>query len=130
MVFSHAESRLKDALIIQTEVEFLSMYVGQPLFSEVEMFLRQRGFMLHRFFPVVSRVIRPLLVGDDIRAGLSQVFWADAIFIRDITRLELLSDQQLLSMAVIAHDCYQSLDLVLHLLTEYDRRQGMQFSVA
>jgi FkbM family methyltransferase len=130
MVFSHAEARLKDALVIQTEVEFLSLYVGQPLFSEVELFLRHRGFMFHRFFPVVSRVIRPLLVGNDIRAGLSQAVWADAIFVRDITRLELLSEQQLLGMAVIAHDCYQSLDLVLHLLTEYDRRKGMQFAAA
>jgi FkbM family methyltransferase len=127
MVFSHAEARLKDTLVIQTEVEFMPMYVGQPLFSEVEMFLRQRGFMFHRFFPAVSRVIKPLLVGNDPYAGLSQALWADAIFVRDITRLELLSDQQLLGMAAIAHDCYQSIDLVLHLLTEHDRRKSTQF---
>ena len=110
--------------MIQTEVEFLSMYEGQPLFSEVEIFLRKQGFMLHRFFPAVSRVMRPLLVDNNIFAGLSQMFWADAIFMRDVTRLNLLGDQQLLKMAAILHDCYGSIDVVLRLLTEHDTRTG------
>ncbi|TAN55678.1 MAG: FkbM family methyltransferase, partial [Magnetospirillum sp.] len=86
MALSNGLARLSDTLVIQTEVEFMPMYVGQPLFSEVESFLRGRGFMLHRFFPLVSRVVRPLLVNNDIRAGLSQLLWADAVFVRDITR--------------------------------------------
>ncbi len=124
MAFKNAEARLKDALVIQTEVEFLQMYVGQPLFSEVEIFLRQRGFMFHRFFPMVSRVIAPMLVGGSIYAGMSQMVWADAIFVRDLTRLDLLTDRQLLSFAAIVHECYQSLDMTLHLLNELDRRAG------
>jgi FkbM family methyltransferase len=35
MVFENARDRLSSALVIQTEVEFLPMYLGQPLFSEV-----------------------------------------------------------------------------------------------
>jgi len=124
MALSHAKKRLKTTLVIQTEVEFLAMYEGQPLFSEVEMFLRKQGFMLHRFYPAVSRVMRPLLVDDNIYAGLSQLFWADAIFMRDITRLDLLSDQQLLKMAAILHDCYGSIDVVLRLISEHDARTG------
>jgi FkbM family methyltransferase len=124
MALSHAKQRLKTTLVIQTEVEFLPMYEGQPLFSEVEMFLRKQGFMLHRFYPAVSRVMRPLLVDNNIFAGLSQLFWADAIFIRDITRLTVLSDQQLLKMAAILHDCYGSIDVVLRLLSEHDTRTG------
>ena len=100
----HATSRLKTTLVIQTEVEFLPMYVGQPLFSEVEMFLRSQGFMLHRFFPTVSRVMRPLLVENNIYAGLSQVAWADAIFVRDFTQLAVLGDQQLLKAGAIHPD--------------------------
>ncbi len=124
MALTHAKKRLKTTLVIQTEVEFLSMYEGQPLFSEVEIFLRKQGFMLHRFFPAVSRVMRPLLVDNNIFAGLSQMFWADAIFMRDVTRLNLLGDQQLLKMAAILHDCYGSIDVVLRLLTEHDTRTG------
>ena len=124
MALSHAKKRLKTTLVIQTEVEFLPMYEGQPLFSEVEIFLRKQGFMLHRFYPTVSRVMAPLVVDNNIYAGLSQLFWADAIFIRDITRLTLLSDQQLLKMAAILHDCYGSIDVALRLLVEHDTRTG------
>jgi FkbM family methyltransferase len=122
MAFSHAQNRLREILVIQTEVEFLPLYSGQPLFSEVELFLRKRGFMLHKFDAINTRVVRPMLVNNDIRAGLSQVMAADAVFIRDLTTLEMLADSQLLVMARILHDCYQSLDLVYHLLVEYDRR--------
>jgi FkbM family methyltransferase len=126
LVLQHAEATLAQALVIQSEVEFLKMYHDQPLFSDIESFLRQRGFMFHRFYPQTSRVIQPMLVNNDIYAGLSQLLWADAIFVRDITRLEYLSDRGLLSMAKIMHDCYRSDDLVLHLLREYDRRTGEQ----
>lgn len=130
MALRNAQNCLRDTLVIQTEVEFLSMYVGQPLFSEVESFLRQQGFMFHRFFPQVSRIIRPLLVNNNIFGGMSQLLWADAVFMRDITRLDLLQDDQLLNMAAILHDCYQSIDVVLHLLAEHDRRTGSQFGAA
>ncbi|HEX3732461.1 MAG TPA: FkbM family methyltransferase [Mycobacteriales bacterium] len=122
MALSHGKTRLRDALLIHCEVEFLPLYIGQPLFSEVEAFLRGAGFVLHRFFPAVSRVVRPLLLNDDLYAGLSQLVWADAIFIKDLSRLEALSDAQLLKTARILHDCYQSVDVALYLLTEYDRR--------
>ena len=124
MALSHAKKRLKTTLVIQTEVEFMPMYEGQPLFSDVDIFLRKQGFMLHRFYPTVSRVVRPLLVDNNIYAELSQLTWADAIFIRDLTRLELLSDQQLLKTAAILHDCYGSIDVVLHLLAAHDTRTG------
>jgi FkbM family methyltransferase len=124
MALRHAEARLHDMLVIHTEVEFLPMYVGQPLFSDIDMFLRQHGFVFHRFEPTVSRVIAPLLVNNDIYAGMSQLLWADAIFVKDFTRLDLLTERQLLSMAAIMHDCYRSFDLVLHLLTEHDARAG------
>jgi FkbM family methyltransferase len=126
MVLQHSEEALASALVIQSEVEFLPMYIGQPLFSDVERFLRQRGFMFHRFHPQTSRVILPMLVNDDIYAGMSQLLWADAIFVRDITHLERFSDRALLAAAKIMHDCYRSVDLALHLLSEYDRRTGEQ----
>jgi FkbM family methyltransferase len=128
MALSHGVERLGDAVVIQTEVEFMPLYVDQPLFSDIDIFLRRHGFMLHRFFPTVSRVIRPLLMDNNIYAGLSQLVWADAVFIRDITRLDLLSDDNLLDMAAILHECYKSVDATLHLLGEHDRRTGTEFA--
>ena len=122
MVFENAVQRLSQAVVIHTEVEFLSMYIGQPLFSDVERFLRGQGYVLHKFAPLVTRDLSPILLSNDPYTGHSQILWADAIFVRDFTRLELLSSEQLLRMAVILYDCYQSYDIVLHLLREHDRR--------
>ena len=116
------------AVVVHCETEFLKMYADQPLFSEIELFLRGRGFAFHRFFPIVSRMVQPLSIGDDIYAGMSQQFWADSVFIRDLTRLDALSDKQILAMAAILHDCYQSLDVVVHLLIAYGRRTGRELA--
>jgi FkbM family methyltransferase len=124
MVFQNATERLKAASVIHTEVEFLSMYRDQPLYGEVDLFLRSHGFVLHRFDPLVSRIVKPLSVPNNPFAGMSQVFWADAIYIRDFTRLELFTSAQLLNLSVILHDCYRSYDVALHLLLEHDRRGG------
>ena len=124
MVFEHAQKRLANCLVIQTEVEFLPMYEGQPLFSEIELFLRRRGFFVHRFMPLASRVVQPMKIGENIYAGLSQIFWTDAIFVRDFTRFQLLSPEQLLKLALILHDVYASHDIVLRALMEYDRRNN------
>ena len=124
MVLRHAEQRLRDALVIQAEVEFLPLYKGQPLFSEMELFLRARGFVLHRFFPTVSRAVQPMMVNNDPYAGLGQLVWADAVFIRDLTRLDALSDRQLLAMAMILHDAYGAYDIAFRLVAEHDGRTG------
>ena len=122
MMFQNATERLRTAVVIHTEVEFLEMYHGQPLFGDVEKFLRGHGYVLHQFAPLVTRDFRPVLLGSDPYVGHSQVMWADAIFVRDFAKLEKLTAEQLLRMAVILHDCYRSFDLVLLLLREHDRR--------
>ncbi len=127
MVFENAVKRLGTASVIHTEVEFLPMYVGQPLFSEVEKFLRGHGYVLHTFAPLVTRDFSPILLSDDPYAGHSQIFWADAVFVRDFTRLDRLDSDHLLRMAVVLYDCYRSHDLVLYLLREHDRRTGQGF---
>ncbi|MBW6400656.1 FkbM family methyltransferase [Roseomonas sp. HJA6] len=124
MVLRHAETRLRDAVVIQAEVEFLPLYKGQPLFSEMELFLRGHGFALHRFFPTVTRAVQPMMVNNDPYGGLGQIVWADAVFIRDLTQLDALSDRQLLATAVILHDAYGAFDIVFRLLAEHDRRRG------
>jgi FkbM family methyltransferase len=128
MALKNATARLKDAVVIHCETEFLQMYKGQPLFSDIELFLRSHGFSFHRFFPVVSRMVQPLSMGEDIYAGMSQEFWADTVFIRDLTKLDALTERQILAMAAILHDCYQSVDVVVHLLIAYGRRTGRELA--
>ena len=128
MVFQSAPNRLRDAVVIQTEVEFLPMYRNQPLYSDVDQALRRHGFVLHRFVQTESRVVRPMLLRNDIYANLSQCLYADAVFVKDFTRADRLQPDQLLKAAVILHDCYHSFDLVLLFLAEHDRRTGSTYA--
>lgn len=130
MVFKSAPRRLSEALVIHTEVEFLPLYKDQPLFSDVEAFLRGQGFVLHRFEPLVSRAMKPILVNNSPYAPFKQVIWADAIFVRSFLNLAGLDGEEILKLSTILHDCYQSFDLVHVLLSEHDRRTGQQLAPA
>ncbi len=127
-VFRNGVKRLSNCLVVHTEVEFLPMYQNQPLFSEVELFLRGHGFLFHRFAPLVSRMIRPMRPKGNIYGGLSQMFWADAIFVRDFTKLAALDSVQLTKMALILHDIYGSYDLALRCLMACDSKMGTQLA--
>jgi FkbM family methyltransferase len=71
-----AEKLLKTQKIglIYTEVEFVSIYKEQPLFSDIELYLRQFGYSLYK--------IMNLKHNDN-----GQLLWADAIFINIVHNL-------------------------------------------
>jgi hypothetical protein len=73
-------------------------------------------------------MISPFIIDGDAYGGLNQIVWADAIFIRDLTRLDLYSDHQLVVTAHLVHDMYKSFDVSSALLTEYDRRRSAGLS--
>ena len=123
-VFRNGMNKLKDCLVIHTEVEFLPMYEGQPLFSEVELFLRDHGFTFHRFEPLISRILQPLLINDDIRRELSQVTYADAVFVRNFTKFDQLDPVSLKKTALILHEMYGSIDLAFRALMACDAKTG------
>lgn len=129
-VFRNATEKLSNCLVIQTEVEFLEMYENQPLFTDVDLFLRDHGFILHRFEEPTSRAVKPLVVGNNPYAGLGQLVWADAVFVRDFTRFETLTPEKLLKLALILHDVYRSFDLVLRALLVRDAMTGSRLGQA
>jgi hypothetical protein len=43
-IFQNGHTRLRKTLVIQTEVLFLAMYKGQPLFGDIDVELRKLGF--------------------------------------------------------------------------------------
>jgi FkbM family methyltransferase len=121
LVFENATEKLKDCLVVHTEAMFVPMYVGQPLFSEQELFLRRFGLQVHKFFEIQGHVLKPFAVNGSLHLPLSQVFWADVIFIKDITRLDRLRPEQLLKLAIILNDVYRSVDVAHLVLEAYDR---------
>jgi FkbM family methyltransferase len=91
-VLRGAQQRLESVRVIETEVEFQQLYEGQPLFCDVDRFLRERGFGLWRLREIhhcgLARARRgePVFgVGDYVehtRLG-GQIAWANAVYVRD-----------------------------------------------
>jgi len=120
-VLEHGQRTLESVLVLETEAEFVPLYKGQCLFGDLHRFLHDRGLVLHKLLDVAGRSFRPLQ-GPDPYLPLSQLLWADAVFVRDFSRLERYADDELLRAALILADVYASVDLVHLLLAEHDRR--------
>lgn len=125
MVFKGAADKLKRTVAIHTEVCFLHLYKDQPLFGEVDLDLRGRGFIPHHLHHVNRRTILPAFSEGAPNSALNQVLFADIIYIRDFTKHELMDDEQFKHLALIAHHCYQSHDLVIHCLARLASRNAI-----
>ncbi|MHC4728169.1 MAG: FkbM family methyltransferase [Planctomycetota bacterium] len=123
-VFNGAENLLAEIMIVHTEVEFVPLYINQPLFAEVDQTLRKHGFLFHKFFrgAITGRTFKPLIVNSNTNQALSQALWSDAIFVKNFLHYDQTPPEKLLKLAVILHDVYGSYDLVHYILSEYDKQ--------
>jgi FkbM family methyltransferase len=128
-VLRGAQHLLAQILVIQTEVEFVPMYLGQPLFAEVDQALRAAGFLLHRWVEVAGRAFQPIIVNGDINRMGSQALWGQVMYVRNFMELHSLSQTQLLKLATILHLVCQSYDMVPLVLRHYDRQAGTQLAI-
>ena len=126
-VFRGATRALSSALMIITEVEFVELYVGQPLFGDVDGFLRKNGYQFHTFMGFGQRFFAPLSARGNPSAGLRQILWSDAVFVRDFMKFGELADEKLLKLAILLDSILQSVDLAALALREYDRRNGTSY---
>ena len=82
-VLTGAENLLHEHVIgVQVEVEFSPMYVGQPLFADVDGFLRAHGFQLYD----LSRYRVRRAAVDAAVATRGQLLWGHALYLRDPRR--------------------------------------------
>jgi FkbM family methyltransferase len=112
-IFQNGKTRLKNTLVIQTEVLFLAMYKGQPLFGDIDLALRQLGFVPHMFVDINKRMIMPM-VGATPFLSINQVLFADVVYVRDFTKADNMDSEQLKHLAIISHHCYGSYDLAMN----------------
>lgn len=127
MILQNAQEVLRSASVVQCEVEFIELYEGQPLMSDVDAFLRTQGFAFLRFDYTTGRPFKPLQLNAAPLQAISQTLWADAIYVRDFRRLGDWNSRQLRAASFILHELYDSVDLVAFLLAELDRRSTINF---
>ena len=118
------EQTVRQALVVHTEVEFVPLYKQQPLFADVDRALRAMGFAFHRFYSIAGRAFVPVVADNNPNKRISQMLWANAVYVRDFMRLEELSAEQLLKLAVIARGIYRAVDLAHLALAYHDRAEG------
>jgi FkbM family methyltransferase len=122
-VLRGAERTLDHLLALQVEVEFVPLYQGVPLFAEIDIHMRGRGFWFHTFRDLGSRSFKPLSNGaSGIDEGFNQRLWADAVYIRNPLELAALSDAKLAKLAILLHDLYGSHDVAHRCLEALDAR--------
>lgn len=87
-ILKGAEITLNSCVGLQLEVAFAEVYKGQPLFNDIDVFLRSKGFVFIKFKGFQEYA--PLVTGVESRGEKMQVF-ADAIYFRSS---DLLTNDQ------------------------------------
>lgn len=111
---------LKETLVIHTEVCFIPIYKNMPLFADIDQTLRRYGFLFHKFYinNLCGRSFKPMTKKDDRFAPISQQMWTDVIYVKDFTKLSLLTEEKLLKLAIILNDVYRSYDFAHYVLSK------------
>ena len=125
-VFRSGRTKLSQAVAIQAEVSFVTLYKNQPSMGDIDLELRSQGFIPHCFAAVKLWPISPLVVNNDPRRPVNQLLEADIVYMRDISRPEAITDEQLKHLALIAHHCYGSFDLALRCVKLLEGRQALK----
>jgi hypothetical protein len=79
----HDEIRADYIKIDVQGAELLVLRSGRRCSGDLQVFLRDQGFLLHKLVDVGGRPMRPVRPAN-LCAPISQVIWADAIFVREL----------------------------------------------
>jgi FkbM family methyltransferase len=119
-------------LAIQIEVEFSHLYTNQPLFADVDTFLRKHDFTLFDLSKSYRLKARSP-IRSTMRAG--QLLWGDAFYFRDLIREDmdghLKSPDRMLKLACIADVMGfpdYALEILEYLTLEYGTDSNYNFA--
>jgi FkbM family methyltransferase len=121
-VFKSGKEKLANAVAVQTEVSFITLYKNQPTLGDIDIELREQGFVPHCFAAIKQWPISPCVVNNNPRQALNQLLEGDLVYVRDFSKPELMNDEQLKHLALIAHHVYRSFDLALRCLMLLEQR--------
>ena len=121
-VFKGGVKTLEDIVAIVSEVEFIPLYIDQPLFGDVSAFLLNQGLMFHKFLGTGGRTLKPYVLDENVNS-MSQMMWSDALFIQDIRFWTYQSSEKLIKIGVLAL-LYNSLDVALAAFRICDQKDG------
>ena len=120
------------------EVEFAEMYQGQPLYTDIEIFLRQQGFTLFDLITKDGWCRRPRSCSPIFSSRrIGQLLWADALYLRDplshnnnnlMTTQSLESILKLACISAVLDYPDFSLELLGHLTVTFGQNPQWNFA--
>jgi len=121
-VLKNGVKKLENCLAIQLEVSFVCLYEDQPSFGELDLWMRENGYLPHTFLNIKRWSISPTIFNNNLRQPGNQLLESDIIYIKDPFKLDLLNDTQLKKFILISHYLFKSVDLSVYLILELERR--------
>ncbi len=119
-------------LAVQVEVLFSNLYINQPMFADIDTYLRNQGFTLFDLAPAYrSRACSPLAYTPHPR----QLLWGDAFYFRDLilesNNQAFRTPERIFKLACIAdvmnfHD--YALELLEYLTIHYGTDENYNFA--
>lgn len=117
-VLSAGRAKLSRAVAVQTEVGFHRLYRNQPTFAEVDLELRDQGFIPHQFVATRTWPMNPIVWADPLERAARQLVEADILYVRDPVQLGALDEGQLGRLILVADVVYGSFGLALRCVRE------------
>ncbi|MBN2570170.1 MAG: FkbM family methyltransferase [Deltaproteobacteria bacterium] len=137
-ILKGAEKTLQEQCVaLYIEVEFMKPYKRQKIFSEIDLFLRKKGFQLYGLYPhyiSTKKIDRRKFETEE------RIIWADAMYFRD--PIELVNREReysqrdinvLLLVAMLTHYydfALEMVDLYFKEAPDGDRIKNLVFSLA
>lgn len=118
MVLKNGLGKLTNCVAIQIEVPFVCLYENQPTFGEIDLRMREQGFLPHRFLEVKRWSIASTTQNNDFRIPFNQLLEADIVYIKNPLDLPSFSSTELKMLALMSDGFFASPDLCIHCLKE------------
>lgn len=122
-IIKNGTKKLESCLAIQLEVSYFNLYENQPSFGEVDVYLREQGFIPHMFLAVKRWAIAPTIFNGNFRVPGNQLLESDVVYVKNPLNIAELNIIQLKKLAVLAHYSFKSLDFCVRLLIELEKRK-------
>lgn len=117
MVYSGACEKLSRVGAVISEVAFVPLYVDQPLLDAQMVYLRDLGFDLHKFLFLKALSLRGGMNTRLRKTGhANQLLDGDAVFLRSLRQPDLIGDEALKHMAILADTVIESFDVAVRCL--------------
>lgn len=126
-VLKGARETLSRTLVCHLEAEFTEIYLGEALFSDIDRYMRDLGFVLMDIATLGRQRYSAFDVTNERFFHAGRLLWADCVYVRHLDDPENLTDAELLKLAEIAHVVYGKYDVAAFALKTVSNHAGSNF---